>query len=169
MKKIVLLLFCLPFFAQAQDSCRLIKSKDAFTKEAKLSTGFMSFVSNGVQLQFSMDASSSEIDFFLWIKNDSKCFDSQSTAQVNYEGDRLKANYRNTGSMNCEGAFHITFRNTDGTPSNLKRFMDKKIASIKLTGSGNTVTEISFNEEQRLQIQKMANCIVTEARSLIKR
>ncbi len=169
MKKILSLLFLLPLFASAQDTCHLKKSKDAFTKESRISTGFIPFISNGVQLHISMDATATEIDFFLWVKNDSKCFDSQSSAQINYEGDRLKANFKNTGSMNCEGAFHFTFKNAVNTPSNLKRFMDKRLASIKLTGSGNTVTEISFNEEQKQQFLRMVNCLVAEAKTIISK
>ena len=169
MKKILLIVLLLPVFSFAQDTCGLKKTKDAFTRETRLSTGFVPFVSNGVELHVSIDATSSEIDFFFWIKNDAKCFDSQSGLQVNYEGDRLKANYKNTGSMNCEGAFHFTFRNSESTPSNLKRFMDKKVASIKLTGSGKTVTDISFTEDQRNQLQRMATCIVNESKALLKK
>lgn len=169
MKKLFVLLFFIPVFAYAQDTCQLQKTTDVFTKEARISTGFIPFLANGVQLHISIDATSSEIDFFLWIKNDSKCFDSQSGLQVNYDGERLKANFKNTGSMNCEGAFHFTFRNTPATPSNLKRFTDKRIASIKLTGTGNTITEISFNEEQKQLLQRMANCVVNESKTLMKK
>ena len=169
MKKISFLFFFLPVVASAQDTCKLKKTTDAFTKEGKMSTGFKSFSASGVQLQISIDASSSEIDFFLWVKNDAKCFDSESTAQINFEGDRMKANYKNTGSMNCEGAFHFTFRNNAITPSNLKRLTDKRINSIKLTGSDKAVTEITLNEEQKQLLQKMAVCLVNESKSLIKK
>jgi hypothetical protein len=70
--------------------------------------------------------------------------------------------------MNCEGAFHFTFRNTTATPGNLERMTTKHIASIKLTGSNKTITDISFNEEQKQQLARMASCVVRESKTLIK-
>lgn len=167
MKTLLSLLFLLPLMASAQDSCQLSKETDAFTHQTKISTGFVPFNVNGVPLSISVDATKTEVDFFIWIRNDSRCFDDASTAQVNFDGDRLKANFKNTGSMNCEGAFHINFRNSQTTPTQLKRMMDKKISSIKLTGSDKTVTEISFSEEQKQLLMKMANCVVNQAKSLL--
>lgn len=167
MKNLIAALVLLPLFAQAQDSCRLKRTTDEFTHVTKVTTGFVSFPVNGIPLSISIDATRTEIDFFLWINSDSKCFDETSTAQINFEGDRLKANYRNTGSMNCEGAFHFTFKNSVNTPSALKRLTEKKVSSIKLTGNGNTVTELSFSEEQRQQLMRMAACVVAEAKTLL--
>src|SRR5215213_4550996 len=144
-------LFLFPLISSAQDSCKLKKETDAFTHQVKISTGFVPFNSNGVQMLLSVDATSTDIDFFIWIKNDGKCFDDQSMVLINYAGDRLKANFKNTGSMNCEGAFHFTFRNTAATPSNLQRLSTKQIASIKLTGNNKTITDVSFTDEQKQQ------------------
>ncbi len=169
MKNIIAILFFLPLFSYAQDTCKLKKQTDPFTKQAKITTGFVSFIANGIDVSISIDATAAEIDFFVWIKNDSKCFDDQSNAQINYEGDRLKSNFKNTGSMNCEGAFHFTFRNLENTPSNLKRFTDKRINSIKLTGNNKTVTDIVFNEDQKQKLLRMATCVVNEAKALLKK
>lgn len=167
MKYFLLALFSFPLFAAAQDSCGLKRETDAFTHQTKITTGFRSFPVNGLPLQISIDATAKEVDFFFWIRSDNKCFDDASTAQINFEGDRLKANYKNSGSMNCEGAFHFTFKNAPTTPSALKRMTDKAIKNIKLTGNGGAVTEIDFSPEQQAQLMKMANCVVTEAKTLL--
>lgn len=169
MKYFFVLLLAAPFFSKAQDSCKLKKLADPYTKQTKISTGFVSFVSDGNQVNVSIDANATEIDFFFWFKNDTKCFDDQSAVQVNYDGDKLKANFKNTGSMNCEGAFHFTFRNSENTPSNLLRFTDKKISSIKFTSTDKKNTEIKFTEEQKQILQRMISCVVKEAKTLIKK
>ena len=166
MKYLIAVLFSLPLMASAQDSCQLKRSTDPFTHITKVSTGFIPFTVNGIPLSVSIDATKTEVDFFFWLNNGS-CFDEASSAQINFDGDRLKANYKNTGSMNCEGAFHITFRNSPTTPSNLQRLTDKKVKSIKLTGNGNAVTEISFTDEQKAKLMRMASCVVREAKTLL--
>jgi hypothetical protein len=168
MKKLFVLLFSLPLFSLAQDSCKLKRETDPFTHQVKISTGFVPFNANGGSFNLSIDATASDIDFFIWFKTDAKCFDESSAIQLNYEGDRLKANYKNTGSMNCEGAFHFNFRNSPSTSSPLQRLTDKKIASIKITGSNKTVTNIIFSDEQKQQLMRMAGCLVKEAKTLIK-
>lgn len=168
MKNILALLFSVPFFASAQDTCGLKKTTDPFTHQTKISTGFVSFVNSGQQLSISVDATSTDIDFFLWFTSGSKCFDDQSAIQIVFEGDRMKSNYRNTGSMNCEGAFHFTFKNTPSTNSNLQRLIDKKVNALHLTGPNKTVTDIAFSAEQKLKLQQMVNCVVSQGKALIK-
>jgi hypothetical protein len=161
--------FFIPFFGRAQDTCNLKKNTDAFTHQTKVSTGFIPFTASGVQLSISIDATSTDIDFFLWFTNDQKCFDDESTIQINFEGDRLKQNYKNSGSMNCDGAFHFSFKNNPNTPSNLQRLIDKKINSFHLTGTGKTVTDINFSPEQKQKLQRMTSCVVNESKSLLKK
>lgn len=168
MKNFLALLLVVPFFASAQDSCQLKKQTDAFNHQTKISTGFVNFINNGVQLSISVDATSTEIDFFLWFSKDSKCFDDQSTIQINYEGDRLKGNFRNSGSMNCEGAFHFSFRNTPNVPGTLQRLTSKKIASFHITGPNKTITDFTFTPNQKDQFLKMANCVVRQSKTLLK-
>lgn len=167
MKTFLFAILFLPLLSKAQDSCQLKKETDQFTHQVKLSTGFVPFDVSGLPVSISIDATKTEVDFFIWIRNDSKCFDDQSTVQVNFEGDRLKANFKNTGSMNCEGAFHFTFKNSATTPTQLKRLTEKKIMSLKLTGNGKTVTDIAFSEEQRQRFLNMAICVTTQAKSLL--
>lgn len=166
MKNTVLLFLFLPLFSLAQN-CKLKKSVDPFTHEAKLSTGFQNFSGNGLTVSISADATAKEIDFFVWIKNDGKCFDAESVAAVVFEGERSRTNLRNSGSMNCDGAFHFIFKNTPATPSWLNRMATKKIATMKLIATDQKEMIISFSEEQKALFQSMAVCMTTEAKSLV--
>ena len=162
-------LFLLPFFALAQDTCQLKTSTDPFTHQTKISTGFRPFTTNGVQLSISVDATPTEIDFFLWFTKDQKCFDEASTIQVNFEGDRYRLNLKNTGSMNCQGAFHFSFKNSANTPPQLQRLLDKRVSSLRITGPNKTITEVSFSEEQKAQLLRMASCVVRDSKTLLKK
>lgn len=166
MKKVFLLLFLFPAITFAQD-CNLKKAVDPFNHQTTLSTGFQNFTGNGLTISISADANSKEIDFFIWIKGDGRCFDAESTANVIFEGERTKANFRNSGSMNCDGAFHFIFKNTPTNQSWLNRLVTKKVASIKLTGTGGKEMVIAFTEEQKQAFQNMAACIATEAKTLL--
>ena len=161
----VLLTF-VSFAANAQDTCGLKKVKDPFTNVTKLSTGFKNFSSNVGPVSISADATPTEIDYFIWVKADGKCFDMESTAQLIWEGERSKATFRNSGSMNCEGAFHFNFKNTPTPHSWLRKMMAKKIATIKLTGNNNSETIITLTEEQKNIFQRMAICITNEGKEL---
>ena len=169
MKNWLFILLLLPFASFAQDTCGLKKTKDPFTNQTKLSTGFKDFSGSAGIVSISADATPTEIDFFIWIKNGSKCFDMESSAQVIWEGERSKATFRNTGSMNCEGAFHFNFKNTTTPNSWLRKMMAKKIATIKLTGNNNVETNITLTEEQKTAFQRMAICIANEGKELNKK
>lgn len=169
MKKIwAVSLFLFPLFGFAQDTCRLKTTTDAFTHQTKISTGFVAFSPNGSPLSISIDASSSDIDFFLWFTGGQKCFDESSTIQINFEGDRYKQNFKNTGSMNCQGAFHFSFKNTATTPSQLQRLIDKKINSFHLTGPNKTITDVSFSAEEKQKLSRMVSCVVRDSKALKK-
>lgn len=170
MKNIVAaILFILPFVASSQDTCQLKKETDPFTHQTKISSGFVPFVLNGVQVSISVDATSNDIDFFLWFTGVQKCFDEASTLQVNFEGDRYKLNLKNSGSMNCEGAFHFSFKNSATTPSQLQRLTNKRITSFHITGPNKTITDIAFSAEQRAQLMRMAACVVRDSKTLLKK
>jgi hypothetical protein len=164
---VVCLLF--PFFALAQDSCHLKKTTDPFTHETKISTGFVSFESGGVPFSISVDATITEIDFFLWFTGKQKCFDEQSAIQINFEGDRYKQNFKNTGSMNCDGAIHFNFKNVATTPSQLQRLVDKKVNSFHITGPNKTITDVSFTPEQKQEFARMVACVVRDSKTLLKK
>jgi hypothetical protein len=169
MKHLFLPLFLFPFFAASQD-CKLKKEVDDFTHETKISTGFVPFSKNVGQVLISIDADSKEIQFFFAFKNagETKCFDDASTAVILFEGSKLKSNFKNSGSMNCEGLFHITFRNSNTTPTTLQNLASKKVSSIQLTGNGKKITNIALTEDEKLMLMNMTTCAIKESKSLIK-
>jgi hypothetical protein len=93
----------------------------------------------------------------------------ESTAVMTWEGERSRATFRNSGSINCEGAFHFSFKNTATPNSWIRKMMAKKIATIKLTGNNNQETTITLTEEQKDVFQRMATCIANEGKLLGKK
>lgn len=168
MKNCLLLLLFLPFASFAQDTCGLKRTKDPFTHLDKLSTGFKNFSGSAGSVSISADATPTEIDFFIWLKAEGKCFDLDSEVVMTWEGERSKATFRNSGSINCEGAFHFVFKNTATPTSWLRKMMAKRIATIKLTGTNNQETTITLTEEQKNLFQRMAVCIANEGKGLRK-
>ena len=164
MKRLIALILLLPLFSFAQD-CKLKKTKDQFTQEPKLTTGFVPFSAT----LLSIEADSKEIDFLFSLsdKSESKCFDDASTISFVLEG-KQKANFRNTGTMNCEGLFHVTFKNLTTTPGVLQRLTSKKITAISLTGNNKTVTTISLGPTQQQELMDLIACAVKESKTLIK-
>jgi hypothetical protein len=169
MKNWLILLFLIPFASNAQDTCGLKQTKDPFTNVSKLTTGFKTFNGSVGSVAISADASPTDIDFFIWVKGEPKCFDLESTAYMIWEGERSKATFRNTGSMNCEGAFHFSFKNTPTPNSWLRKMIAKRVATIKLTGNNGTETLITLTDEQKDLFQRMASCITNEGKQLIKK
>ena len=164
MKQLFFLLLTLSFAAGAQDSCKLKKARDPYTKEVRLSTGTITIGSHKVTI----DANSKEIDIFFILSStaEGNCFNDASTVTVNYAGSRLKTSFRNTGTMNCEGYFHITFRNTPSTNYNLQKLATQKVGTLAFS-SGKVTTTIAVNEEQQAILQKAIACIASEAKTLL--
>ena len=169
MKLIAAAFFLFPLCCPAQD-CKLTKTTDDFTHEIRLSTGFIPFNTVSDRILLSIDANSSEIDFFFSLNSsgDSKCFDNSSTAIIMFDGTKVKANFKNNGTMNCEGLFHINFRNLAATPYALERLATQKINLIRLTGNNKTETNIILKEEQKQLLMNMAACVIKEAKTLLK-
>lgn len=165
MKTLLLLLFFAPVLAFGQ--CQLKKSTDPFTHETKLSTGFMLFHKGALKLQISMDATPALLDFFFWIPGEQKCFDDQSYAEVVYDGEKSKMRLKNTGSMNCEGAFHFSFKNQETPAYQLNKMASKKINYISVFGTGKAETVITFTEEQKDAFMRAAECVLSESKTLL--
>lgn len=167
MKYIFAALFLLPLGVFAQD-CTLKKQIDKFSNQPKITTGFFPLSSGMDRVLVSIEATATEIDFLFSLAQGEaqKCYDDASTAQVSYDGTRYKTNYRNSGSMNCEGLFHFNFRNTATPASNLNRLATTKVASIVFTGNDKTVTEVKLTEEDKVKLQDMVACIIREAKTL---
>lgn len=163
MKYILIIGFLLPIFAFSQD-CKLIKETDPYTKDTKLSTGFIAL--NGGSVTF--DADSKEIDIFFTIKGNDICFDNNSTAYLLFEGSKTKSSFRNGGTMNCEGLFHFIYKNSTSTTTILKKMATQKIASIVFIGNNKKESTISVKPEMQEAVMTLANCLINEAKTLIK-
>lgn len=161
MKFIFSLLLIAPLFVLAQD-CKLKKEIDPFSQQPRLTTGFFGIGSD----RLSMTADSKEIDFF-FVVGGNKCFDDQTTVTIHFDGDRLRSNFRASGTMNCEGLYHFTVRNTATPNYALQRLATKKVASIKFV-NGKTTTDIVLNEEQKQLLLEKATCMMEQAKTLIK-
>jgi hypothetical protein len=169
MKYLIVIAFFLPLFASSQE-CKIRKELDKFSQQPKLTTGFVTFNAGINKVMLSVDANKTEIDFFFVLPagKDGKCFDDASTAVINYEGDRLKATFRNTGSMNCDGLFHFSFRNVVSTPSTLQKMATKRITSITFTGSNKQKYEVSFSGFEQQEIMDIVACMITQSKTLLQ-
>ena len=169
MKYFSLIVFVLPLFLSAQDpvatGCKLIKETDPYTKETKLSSGFIS-LQLGASL--AIDADSKELDFFFTVPD--QCYADESTVFIFFEGTKVKATYRNSGSMNCDGYFHFVFRNGAGTPSGLQKLATQKVTSFVFTGNDKKKpTTISLLPDQQKTFMEVAACMIAESKALIKK
>jgi hypothetical protein len=169
MKK-TLLAFCLLSiaycgFAQDSTGCKLIRETDPFTKQTKLSTGFIYFDGGSVTI----DADSKEIDILFSIEGADKCYDNNSVATIFFEGVKVtKLNTRNGGTMNCEGLFHFVFKNTATPNSVLQKLMKQKINHILFIGNNKKEATINISPAEQETLLTLANCLVNEAKTLIK-
>jgi hypothetical protein len=168
MKQVIFLLFLLPFFTYAQDTipanCKVLKETDPFTKETRVSSGFISLQSGA---SLTIDAGSTEIDFFFVIPE--KCYEDESTVFIYFEGIKVKTTYRNTGSMNCDGYFHFIFRNGLATPSVLQKLATQKVTSFVFTGNDKKAVTVSLLPDQQKTLMEVTACIVAESKTLIKK
>ena len=160
---LILLPFLLPAQDQASATCKLAKDTDPYTKETRLSSGFITL--QGASL--TIDADSKEIDFFFAVPD--KCFADASTVFIYFEGSKVKTTYRNSGSMNCDGNFHFIFRNGTTTPTVLKKLASLKVANFIFTGTDGKATTVGLLPDQQELLMKMTACIVDESQTLIKK
>ena len=158
-----LMMLIIPFTSWSQD-CKLNRDTDPFTKEVKISTGFI-FVDGG---SLTIDADSKEVIVLFSIDGAGKCFDNNSTASIIFDGIKSKGTARNGGTMNCEGLFQFVFRNTTSTTSLLQRLMTQKIASIVFTGNNKKESTLNIAPPDQEIIMKLATCLVNESKTLIK-
>lgn len=155
----ILLVFPLLSFSQ---ECKLLKETDPYTKETKLSSGFIEMQ----QASVNIIADDKEIDFF-FIVND-RCFNDASTVFVYFEGSKVKTTYRNSGSVNCDGYFHFKFRNSATTQSPVQKMATQKIAQFVFTDNTKKQVIVSLLPDQQAVLMKTITCIASEAKSLIK-
>ena len=169
MKRLTIIVLLLPFVALAQDStqkapCKLTRETDPYTRETKLSTGFIFFDGGSV----TFDADGREIDVLFSIEGADKCFDNNSMAAVFFEGTKTKLSSRNGGTMNCEGLFHFIYKNTASTSSLLQKMTTQKITHIIFTGNNKKETRVEIGPNEQQAIIAQATCLVNEAKTLIR-
>lgn len=157
-----------PFSLMAQDTavvnCKLHSETDPFTKETKLSTGFLSLSGGAVTI----DATTPEVDLLFALKGREVCFDNNSTAFIFFEGTKSKLTIRNGGTMNCEGLFHFIFKNTAATQTNLNKLATQKINRIVFNTTGKAELTIIVKPEMQEPLKQNIQCLVDEAKKLIK-
>lgn len=163
MKYSWLLLFFLPLLTQAQD-CKLSRETDPFTKDTKLSTGFMFF--SGASL--TIDADSKEVDLLFSLEGANKCFDNNSTAVVFFEGSKVKMNLRNAGTMNCEGLFHFIYKNAVNTTTQLQKLTTQRISQIVFTDANKKEVTVTLTGKDQELLISLGTCLVNEAKVLIR-
>ena len=166
---LLLIVLSFPIFTFAQE-CKIKRLTDPYTKETKLTTGFKTLSGGLTKTLVSFDATKTDIEIIFSVNAgaEGKCFDNNSTATLFYEGGKLKGNFKNNSTMNCEGLFSITFRNVATTPTTLKNLATRKVLSIKLSGNAKQVTELSLSDAEQELFQKMATCLVDESKTLLQ-
>jgi hypothetical protein len=167
MKHFIIVLLLVPFFGFAQD-CKLKKGIDPITSKPTLSTGFIDLP--GATL--SIDINNKEIDFFFVMSaTNAKCLDENTEAEVVFEGGKakqeIKTAYKNSGSMNCDGIFHIIFKNSQFTPSPLQKLAAKKVLAIRLKGSTPKPIEMNLTPELQQTFMNVVSCVIKEAKTVL--
>lgn len=165
MKFLLPLLFALPISVFGQD-CSIKKTKDQFSQEPKLTTGFVTF--SGARLSLDADAKEIHLLFVLGNNGEMKCFEEASTLAIVYDSTNTKTNLRNGGSMNCDGYFDVVFKNTPTTTTYLQRLTTHTVKTLTFTGNNKTVTVITLTDDQKALLRQLATCMATESKTLIK-
>ncbi len=163
-KYILSIILLSPILATDQD-CKLIRETDPYTKETKISTGFI-FLSGA---SVTIDADSKDIIVLFSVEGTDQCFDDNSTADVFFEGIKSKTMSRNGGTMNCEGLFQFVFKNSNSMPTTLlQRLCTKKVTQLVFTANNKKVTTINVAAGEQETLMTLVNCLVKEAKTLIK-
>ena len=165
MKRFFFFFFVLaPVLVRAQD-CKLNKETDPYTKETKLTTGFIH--ADGASI--SVDADSKDIIVLFSLEGAEKCFNDQSTVELFFEGLKSKTFSRNQGTMNCEGFVQFVFRNSNNSPTTvLQRLMTRKLTHLVFTGNSGKPFTVNLGPTEQETLLRLTNCLVTEAKTLIK-
>ena len=118
-------------------------------------------------LKVTVHADSKEVDILFSFSAKEKCFNDAATVAVFFDGTRQKANFRNNGPMNCEGFFHVIFKNGVTTPSLLKRLTTQKISSMEFIGNNKEKSVITLDAEEQEKLRLSLECLVNESKTLL--
>ncbi len=163
-KKYLLFSLChvLVFAAAAQD-CNVIRETDLFTKETRLSSGFIDLSGASVTI----DADKKEVDILFSFKTN-RCFDDGCTATIYFAGTKSKLLLRNAGTMNCEGLYHFIFRNAVTVNYQLKKLATAKVSHIVFTDRDQKMVPINLDEPMQLKFMQAVGCVTKEAVKLLQ-
>jgi hypothetical protein len=168
MRLAIIFFLSLPVFVHAQDTtklaCKLTADVDPFTKEKKISTGFIRLDGADVTI----DATKTDIDFLFSIQGADRCFDNNSTAYIFFEGTKARLITRNGGSMNCEGLFHFIFKNSLNPVSLLIKLSTQKVTHILFTGNNKKEADIVLTANDQQSFMSQSACLLTEARTFLQ-
>ncbi|MBI1344607.1 MAG: hypothetical protein GC171_16925 [Terrimonas sp.] len=166
MKAIFIFISCLPFLVNAQD-CNLKDVKDPLNQDIRLSTGFKKMGGGNDRFMVSAEVDKRELDFFFVLEGSNLCFDDYARVQAIFEGGKQKAIYRSGGSANCQGYFHIIFKNQANQPTNLKNLVSKKIISLKFTTKDRSEKVVNLVPDDQENLMKMLSCIYNASAELL--
>lgn len=148
----------------AKQNCKLIRETDPFTKEIKISSGFIPLDGGSLTI----DANAQEIDLLFSLEGPERCFDNNSTAFIYFEGSKTKLTVRNGGTMNCEGLFHFVFRNTPATQTMLNKLATMKVNHFVFTATSKKEITINLAPPDQQVVMAVTQCVADEAKTLIK-
>jgi hypothetical protein len=144
-------------------SCNLIRETDPYTRSVSLSTGYHKWAGGSILL----DAQKAEIDWMIEVGAGNICFDDEATIQVFFEGTKQRMQFRNAGTINCEGLLHIYFKNTPATNFQLSKLATQPIQRVLITNAAKKEWSIEPNAEQRMLWMQAASCLVEESKKLL--
>ncbi|MET0635402.1 MAG: hypothetical protein ABWZ25_05215 [Chitinophagaceae bacterium] len=150
-----------PAAAISQD-CKLLRDTDPYTRETRISTGFLTLQGATVNIE----ADPKELDFFFSLPD--KCFEDESTVFIYFEGSKARTSYRNAGSMNCDGYFHFKYRNNTTTNTVLNKLATMKVSQLIFTDRNKKEIIVALLPDQQAALMQSTACIVKESKTLIK-
>jgi hypothetical protein len=163
-KKFLLFALCYALvFAVAAQDCNVNRETDLFTKETRLSTGFIDLSGASVTI----DADKKELDILFSFKTN-RCFDDGCTATIYFAGTKSKLLLRNAGTMNCEGLYHFIFRNAATVNYQLKKIATAKVSHIVFTDRDQKLVPVNLDEQMQLKFMQAVDCVTKEAVKLLQ-
>jgi hypothetical protein len=163
-KKFLLFALCYALvFAVAAQDCNVNRETDLFTKETRLSSGFIDLSGASVTI----DADKKELDILFSFKTN-RCFDDGCTATIYFAGTKSKLLLRNAGTMNCEGLYHFIFRNAATVNYQLKKIATAKVSHIVFTDRDQKMAPVNLDEPMQLKFMQAVDCVTKEAVKLLQ-
>lgn len=168
MKSLLSFLFLLVVSTQLRaQECDLKNVKDPLNQETRLSTGFKKMGGGSDRFMMSGEVDKKELDFFFVLEGAGLCFDEYARVQAIFEGGKQKNIFRQSGAENCQGYFHIIFKNQENQPATLKNLATKKVISLKFTMKDNKEKIVNLGPEEQDTFQRIITCILEASTPLL--